>query len=279
MKKDSNKQGQIFSLLSLLTLLCFFSCKDLEEGCLDIEATNYDVTADEACPDCCTYPRLRLDVLYKVDSLNMIYDNPYVMENDSVIKITKTKFYISDLRLCNGNEILEVGDRIDLDLINSSQSVNLKDDFTLITRDVSSFTYEIGEIRGTGTFDTLKFFVGLDETANAVDPDLAPEDHALAIQPDSMWSINDAYFFNKLSVVPDTSRMDSIRTFNVFGPEKLIEIALPLEKRVDLGFDVTIRLTVDYKLWFRGIDFVADSESDIIEEIVSNTIDAFIVEE
>ncbi len=44
--------------------LVFFlaGCYEPKEGCLDPQAVNYDVTADEACADCCTWPSLRLSV-------------------------------------------------------------------------------------------------------------------------------------------------------------------------------------------------------------------------
>ncbi|HMV23421.1 MAG TPA: hypothetical protein PKA71_03780, partial [Saprospiraceae bacterium] len=46
-------------MLFLSSVVLFFTaCYQPKEGCLDINATNFDATADEEC--CCQYPVLQL---------------------------------------------------------------------------------------------------------------------------------------------------------------------------------------------------------------------------
>ncbi|MFT7606827.1 MAG: hypothetical protein ACI8VT_004430, partial [Saprospiraceae bacterium] len=53
MSKIVNPFKYLFALF--LSLLLIISCKDRIDGCRDIEATNYDVSADDPCSDdCCT---------------------------------------------------------------------------------------------------------------------------------------------------------------------------------------------------------------------------------
>ena len=100
----------------------------------------------------------------------------------------------------------------------------------------------------------------------------------MAIQTDSMWSVENAYVFNKLVVMPDTMppRDTIVRTFNVSNSE--VEIVLPFPTEVEVGTDQTIPIIIDYAKWFEGINFDYTSESDsinILNTIVEQTANAF----
>ncbi len=279
MKKRSASWVILFikAAFLLLVILSVSNCREKVEGCLDIEATNFSFSADEACPDdCCTYPVLDFEIAFRWDTLSMIYNEPYDLLR-RVIKITKSKFYISDISLTNSTESLRITDRIELTVNDGSSSVvEFVDDFALLSRDFSSFNYNIGEIRGTGSFDTLRFVVGLSEDANKVEPDLAPEGHPLSIQADSMWSMEDAYVFNKLIIIPDTLPPQDTLEFNISATK--VEIALPFNYELEVGNDLTVPLIIDYSKWFEGINFEANP-AEVKQNIVENTTKAFSVNE
>ncbi len=283
MKKNSSNKRFILlrnAIFFLILLLSFSNCKEKIEGCLDIEASNFAFSADIPCPDdCCNYPTMTFEISFRMDSLSLVYGNPYDLPFDQVIKITKTKFYISDISLTNDTERFIIRDRIDLPLNDGSTGLtSFVDDFTLVSRDFSSFVYEIGEIRGSGSFDTLRFFVGLEETANKVEPTSAPQGHPLSIQADSMWSVENAYVFNKLIMIPDTiPPLDTLELeFNITGVRK--EIVLPYKVNLELGNDITVPIKVDYLKWFEGIDFEVDSTM-VVNGIIGNTKQAFSINE
>ena len=274
MKRINNSWLWIFCFC----LLSIIACKEKTDGCLDVEATNFDVSADEPCPDdCCEYPMLSLEIAHRIDTLIFAYGTAYDL-GEQTGRILKIKFYLSDVRLTNDAETLEVLERIDLTPF-IGDVINRKDDFALISRDNAAFTYTLGETRQQGTFDTLRFSVGVDEQVNLTDPTTLTEGHPLGIQSDSLWSPERAYIFNKIIMVPDTmAPMDTIE-YNITGDPNLVEISIPYEKTVRLGVDVTIPLKIDYQKWFTGIDFVADSPELVMEKIVTNLANSFSINE
>ncbi len=267
----------------LLLLLVNISCKEPIEGCRDIAATNYDVSADEPCEnDCCTYPRLSLSIAHRyMDSLSFSFDSIYVDDgNNMAVQFQQMIFYLSNFRLTMASDSFETIETIDLDII-GGETATFKDDFTLVSRSISSFSYDIGEIRGLGTFDTLKFTVGLAGDAAFVDAETVEEGHPLALNTDTLWTSTEGYVFNRLTVVPDTMNNDPLvsRQFDIRGNENLVEISLAYPIEVNRGIDLSIPLKIDYQIWFSGIDFVNNIDSYIANKIVENTANAFSINE
>ncbi len=283
MKKSSNEKLALrfMAALLILSVLLISGCKEKVEGCLDIEARNFDFSADRPCPDgCCEYPQMIFELAFRWDTLTFRYNTPYNLTDDKVMKFLKSKFYISEISLTGESGSFTVANRIDLDVNNgSTEPVTFVDDFTLVSRDFFAFSYQIGEIRGLGTFDTLRFSVGLSEVANQVEPASAPSNHPLAIQPDSMWSVENNYVFNKLIVIPDTlaQPLDTLG-YNIVGDANRIKIALPFKITVETGRNITLPLGIDYKKWLEGVDFES-APALVIEKIVQNTKQAFFIDD
>ena len=263
-------------------LLLFAACKEPTEGCLDVEAVNYDVSADDPCPDdCCEYPRLSLSLIHRFqDSLPFSYDSIYSFEGSDRARFEKVIFYLSDFRLVNLTDSLEVVETIELDLLDGGTET-FKDDYTLVSRSIPSFEYDVGEIRGSGTFTVLRFTVGLVGNAENSDAEsISNEDHPLALGTDSLWTASDGYIFNQIVVIPDTMvDMMPQRIINIKGQGNLGFVSLSFPQEVDLGFDIAIPIKIDYEKWFSGINFVIDSDEDIAENIVNNTANAFSIDE
>ncbi len=279
MKKSSSSDRFVFlrnASLFFLLVLTISNCKEKEEGCLDIEATNFAFSADIPCPDaCCEYPQLTFEISFRWDSLSLVYGKKYNITFDTVIKVTKTKFYISDISFTNGAESLKIRDLIELDVNGSSTNpTTFVDDFTLVSRDFTSFSYPIGEIRGAGSFDTIRFSIGLDNIANKIEPNSAPDRHPLSIQADSMWSVENAYVFNKLYVTTEAIPMVKRLEFEVTADNYKVEIALPFNVNLAIGTNLTVPIKVDYFKWFEGINFVGDS-TEVVDDFVRNTSNAF----
>lgn len=286
MKKSSNEWLvlTVKAAWLMLAVLVVSGCKEKVEGCLDIEARNFDFSADRPCPDdCCEYPQMIFDIAFRWDTLTFRYNEPYNLTDDKVMKFLKSKFYISDINLTGESGSFTVADRIDLDVNDgSTDPVTFVDDFTLMSRDFLSFSYEIGEIQSLGTFDTLRFTVGLSEVANQIEPTSAPAGHPLAIQPDSMWSVENNYVFNKLVVIPDTlvdppDTPDTL-AYDVVGDANRVKIALPFAVNIETGRDLTIPLEIDYKKWLEGVDFES-APTLVIEKFIQNTQQAFSIDE
>ncbi len=266
------------AILIVLFALFISACKDPVEGCLDIEASNYNVAADNPCPDCCTYPRINLEVFHSFqDSFRFSYDSLYIFEGN-VGRFEEVVFYLSEFKLFGSSDTLEVNEVMSFDIINGGAE-SFKDDFTLVSRSILSFDYDIGEIRGSGQYDNLSFVVGLLGNAEFINVETVPEDHALALSVDStIWTYPEGYVFNRVIIIPDTMEVNSKRQFDLKGPSDIQRITLPFPQSLDLGSSVTIPLKIDYKKWFSGINFVAEDSVTITEKIVTNTTNAFSID-
>lgn len=263
-----------WSLVLALCSLLIIACQDPIEGCLDVEATNYMVSADDPCTDCCTYPTLSLQVFHSFqDSFNFSYDSAYTFEGN-VGQFEQVIFYLSDFRLLGSSDTLLIADTMSFDIVNGSVEV-LVDDFTIVSRSIGSITYEVGEIRGSGQFDSLSFVVGLSETAATVDAEAVIADHPLSVGEDTLWTDIDGYSLNRVIIIPDTTDSTTQRQFDIRGASNLQRITLPFSTDLSPGFSILVPIKIDYQKWFSGINFVGETNSDITAEIVSNTTNAF----
>lgn len=263
----------------LFSLIFWSGCIEEVEGCLDNTASNFNPTADNACADCCDFPIINLKVAHRVmDSLPLIYNTPYTyfynIAGDSVVfNISKVKFYLSDFRLENDTKSVGVEDTITLTYQDGTSQL-VEDNFLLISRDESSFNYQVGTFRSVGSYDRIRFKVGLDLPASNTNPETL-SNHPLAIQSDSFYVPElEKYIFNRITYQRDTS-INEVTSIDV--ADVVIEVVLDYPLEIDLGFDIEIPLKIDYWEWLKGIIFATDP-TEIRANIVSNTANAFSID-
>jgi hypothetical protein len=269
-------------LLLLLLLLIFFqSCNQPTQGCRDINATNYDVTADENCEDdCCQLPELKIQFSHKIEQrvgdvdtvVNFKYNTSYILPISltDTFSFQKIKCYFSDFRLIDmdGGEV-QVNDRLTIDLEGDDpDSITIVDDVLLF--DAGSTNYTLGEFDQPNTFEGLKFTVGLQSELFTTNPEIAPANSAFT--PDSInYEVDFGYIPQKYVFFSEPSLVDSISTiFRVFDP---VEIELSTDPfALVTGFDGTLRMTVRYDQLFENIVLGTDvvNITDFRENIVIN---------
>lgn len=183
-------------LLFLFLFLMFFqSCNQPTQGCRDINATNYDVTADENCEeDCCQLPKLKIQFSHKIKQrvgdvdtvINFKYNTAYILPASltDTFSFQKIKCYFSNFRLIDmdGGEV-QVKDRLTIDLEGEEpDSITIVDDVILF--DAASVNYTLGEFDQPNTFGGIKFTVGLQSELFNTNPEIAPPGSAFI--PDSI---------------------------------------------------------------------------------------------
>lgn len=264
----------------ILGIICLLqSCSEPSTGCRDISATNYNVTADEDCEDdCCEYPSLKVQFAQRIlqnteDSTittNFAYNTIYTLPNnpqDSFI-IQRIKAYFADFQLIDMSEnTANITDQITVDLMDTEPaSATVTDDIILFDASNSS-AYTLGTFREPGTYQGLKFRIGLQEDILTADPDNAPINE-LRIQSDSLNYIPDVgYIAQRYLYFPDPLAVDST-VVTIFDPVEIELITLPFAI-VD-GFDATLHLTVNYDKLFENISFPTSSAADFQSNIVIN---------
>ncbi len=89
--------------LALGLAVALAACDDVREGCLDYRALTIDIYAEEACDDCCTYPRLILQQLpgRVVGNVTrrIAADTPLVRRNGDTVRLTALVYFLHDLEI------------------------------------------------------------------------------------------------------------------------------------------------------------------------------------
>ena len=287
-RKFFNNLKLITYHLLLITLLN--SCYTPTEGCLDIDATNYDASADEPCDDCCTFPNLNLRIFHNITTqsstgldscINHSPDSTFTNGNNNFFQIKDIKFYLFDFQLVMTNgDIAEVEDEMTFSIYDDPISQNdmdttIKDDFVLVKREA---TYTVGEFRKPGVYVQLKFKVGIGSDLTSIDADTLTSSHPLSSDNLMHFETRDSGFvFQEFSLVKDTTTNSSEIEVYKIGIETTtpIQVELDLYGELDPGFDIEIPIKVNYNTWLKGINFAADTEETIKSIIVSNTAEAF----
>ncbi len=259
----------------VLTLGLFAACEQ-EEGCLDANATNFSPGADKDCAsDCCEYPKLKLRLFPRNNGEGYSVNDTLSDDAGNLYVLSDARFYMSDVRLVRDNgEEVGIQDSVKLMLTNGT-SETLADNYILVA--VNTFSYEVGEIAGTGDFESIKFNIGLDETAHQVFADTMATSHPLSEENGMYLDPTNGYYFQQteLTIVPDSLT----RSYGVIGINNLQAISLDFDSTIVVtkGFDIEIQLDVDYPSLFETIDFLNDDDNMIQQKIVTNTSNIFTV--
>lgn len=277
----------------MMTICLFLSaCYQPESGCLDVEAKNFELTADEPCDSdnsatsCpCTYPVLSFDTLdYVVEKFDYEPDAFYRID-DQYIRIESIQFYLSGFQFRRtSGEWISIEDTISLVVLNEETQLEtqlLIDDFSLINQQSS---FDMGAIKQHGTFDSLRFVLGVTSPANTAAPDsIANTRHPLAESEMHTGDQLTGYIFNQLIFHRDTFSETPAITLNLTVADfqsqpTLMELKMPFSYETPIGTDFSLgTLQVDHAKWFDGINFVVDTEQIMIEKIVANTPKVFSV--
>jgi hypothetical protein len=260
------------SILFILTVI-FQNCQAPTEGCLDVRATNFDVTASKACEKACqcTYPALVISANYKMDTSNFYFDSTY-MSGGQKFRVVSAQMYLSDFQLINSqNSVFRTLDSVALS--RATDTINVLKNYALVGKSVG-FDFAIGSFTGTGGFTKFKFRVGLDDvTAKAV-PTKMPLTDPLSIKSDSMYiSSSKQYIFNKFVIAKGVNFKDTLR-LNILAPQDL-----QIVKNLSFteGVNAKIPLTINYSKFFTGVDFSLAPK--LIEDKISlNTPTVFSLE-
>jgi len=260
------KPSNWICLLCLCGLL-WSGCQEPVEGCLDIEAANFDPTADRDC--CCMYPSLQVDLTYRAGEENFSLNAPYEVSEGDTIIFRRAAFYISELKVFQGiREEAPVDTFFVYSFANNRlDSVEYISNFALINR--SGFSVNMGSFREDGLFDRVRFRIGLNEDLNAQPIELLGGRSRLAIQADSMHTFTDeGYLFLKFVVyLPAIDEEFELTLDASTGP---IFYEGPIQMVSVTGFNKNFRLTIDYLAWIDGIDFENDSEMEMRQKLLDN---------
>lgn len=249
-------------LSTFLSLFLASACYEDNIACLDADATNFDILADEACPACCEYPSFSLDVGRVWGDTVLIAGNTYQDGAGNDFRLIRFRVYLSELELAAANGALPTPENeVEVDVLTGTDTVATTVNANLILlSNTGTTTALIGRLRtGTDSLTQLRGTVGLGEAFTAVYPPTAPASSPLSTQA-GLLNFNDGQGYLAasaeyiLAATNDTVRVDvrglSPFVLNFPGP------LAPLR-----GVNLTLELDADYQQVFGNVNLSADENT------------------
>lgn len=251
----------VAQLAALLLMLIFGACYSPQEGCLDPEAENYTLTADEPC--CCDYPDRGLILELRWDSLSFRVNRDYENAFGDTFRITTLRYAAHGFHWYYGADNEQVEERLAGRDPSSGTPVSYPDDWVLIETGVSSVT--AGTVRRYGTVDSFRMYLGW----GADDPqELAlrpPSRHPLDTVSSPLYDrAGQAWYALAMTVIYGNGSRDTA-LFRI--PVLEIPVTLDAPFFQGQGKDHSLRLQVDIKNWFHDVDWGLP-ETEVNEAIV-----------
>jgi hypothetical protein len=252
-----------------LLVMSFLSCYTRKNACLDTLANNYDVTADDACGDCCKYP-----------SINLLIDK---IAGDSVFRVSDTltndlgqKFRVIDLR-CYLSECLvyqkDKGIHIIEKITNNDKSLTVSDDVKIWRWADESAAF--GTVKSYGVFDSLIFYVGLSNLLSNTNFTNLTSSHVL--HPDSrIKDATDKLSFLSMRCVRYQQKTDTINLYLSPALLPATKISVKSSMATLKGSNITYKIKADYLSLMKGID-LRQSSAQIEKSLAENIQYFFIV--
>ncbi|PHI20623.1 hypothetical protein CEQ90_06080 [Lewinellaceae bacterium SD302] len=272
---------RILPLLVIIALVAS-GCYEDVEGCLDPNAANYDLDADIECLEtCCEFPELNIAINHLYGDTLLDRDSFYVNAANNVFRITRLRYYWSDLALIQEDGTrLEPEDSLDIGLVdmnNDTLLVVINDNLNLF-RTGSSSEREIGTFRTAQSVTSLTGRIGIEDDYQRVAPATAPDDHPLGFQEGRMhFGLDTGYVNFKLEydliVADDTIQ----RVIQDFGSQPLNvdfggALALPR------GFEITLSFEALLEEWLAGLDLAATDE-ELADQLSERVVNIFFLTE
>jgi hypothetical protein len=267
---------RLLLLVSLTILLS--SCYEDVEGCLDVNASNYNLEADRDCPDnCCNYPTLRLSTNHLYGGATLRTDTFYRDANDQPFRITRLRYYWSDIEMVQADGSTIVPQReVDIGLIAPSGDTIL----TTINGNLALFNgsslngREAGTIRGANSLSGIIGLLGITDSLQAAAPATAPSGSVLGSQEGRTYFGRDTGYIQLKLEYESVAGSDTLaRSVEVFGNQPLVidagaDFALPR------GFNIILFMEADVDMLLSTFNSTATDEI-IAPELAQRLPDIF----
>lgn len=233
-------------LLSILSIIGAYSCYQYEDACLDSFASNYNLSADVACEECCTYPAINLLVQHQVGE-GIPYGSDSILINNvgQKYKISNAFLFLNEFEFS-----FQDGEKVSIIEKAEFQDANRKTEELIsdvVFISVKNSSHKIGTMRRTGVIKKIKTSVGIPHSLTPTDLD-----HIL-FKNDSLYNNN--LYTNFVLEVRYGDDFSTIKRFELKGPNQPLEIIKDVdilkEKRTSISANAIIR----YDLIANEIDF------------------------
>jgi hypothetical protein len=267
----------------MLALLMLSGCYEQRVDCLDIDAVNYAVDADEACPDCCIFPSLRVRFLHRSVYPDTVVnfgvpDSVYIDNASNPYRVLDFRFLVSDFRL-----ITEAGQEVSL--LNNmairkfegtgTRSAVVINDVLLIRTPLNNQN-TVGSFRVSGNLEALHFKIGLSDDLLAIDTaSLAPTHPLHPLASELGWSRDMGFDFQRMRFLRGVDTLE----FRTAREQDRMEISLPIRgmNALPRGYHVEVDMLIDYRYWLQDIILPPSSTEALMEALRQRATGAFVL--
>lgn len=233
------------------------SCYERETACLDTFATDFAITADDPCDNCCTYPPFKFQIFHRIGEDDFRTDSIMTDAIGQNIRINRALFFISDISLHTENgKVLEVEETSLYETVDGKE-IEQKEDIVLIQNSIGFVT--VGTIRDIGVIDSISYTTGVSSTA------IALEEESVLFKYDSLYveGYFDIVLYANVGELLDQDISVKIRFENgVFhNGNSFASVNKVIRQEVGLS------LTVDYEKIVKLIELDLSADEQILSNI------------
>jgi hypothetical protein len=223
-----------------------------DEGCLDVYATDFDLSADKPCGGCCTYPTLTYVLTQKWDDINFVINDTFFDKNLKPFIIKDIRYFLSSWIWQNNSGEIYSADSLEASC--GVSSIVYPADVHVVSP--QQFTYFIDTVRITPHIDSIQFQFGLSKDYSCLDKDDTQIPSSLTSNS-LLWNDDDSLLHDIRLIVnlnPADTLLDTL-FLDITHP-----FTLPYAYDFEKGKNHEFRLTVNYALWFKEVN-IFDPES------------------
>ncbi len=253
----------IFSLFHLFIFL-FTACLSPNQGCTDVNATNFDVTASkQISPNNCVYPKLIVQMFPYWDTTALSSTTIYAISPSDTFRVLSAQMYFSNVKLLDDNQnSVPITDS--LLIYRSNDSLNIPNNIFL--NKTNTVEYSLFSINTSQNFSHFQMTVGLDATSQQAVPSRNPSGNPLTVQNISMYdTTNSRYYLQSITI----SRLNQGDTITIYG-QQTVPFDFKIDTKNQKGFSLAIPLKVDYKKLLANVATFKTDNATLQKNVWSN---------
>jgi hypothetical protein len=254
-RKDT-VQAKYFIFIMLLYGLQ--GCYEPQEGCMDVYASNFEVSADRDC--CCTYPQLRI--------LNdFVLDTSDFSQSSFLYDVNNTAFLVRNVAL--GMYDIQISGERNFTAVDS---LNIFRDPSVFSKILMISTRNIVQpfrtIKEQIVFNSQSLQLGFPEEIDDIPSDSIPGNYILGNYRYLYDTTDMIWRDGSVTIVPDTSQIDS--TIRLFFNNTDLRIDGNVNGMNEIGGNADLILQIDLAELFN--DFSLESSLSEQESSVTNSL-------
>ena len=253
-------------LICIVLVIAFSACNTRIEGCLDVNAENFDLNGERDCDGCCTYPSMQLSLTQKWNDDNFANADTLFDSQSQPYRITDLKYFLTTWSWRDGE-----GNQFTVDtVVGDCNGTPFKFTPDILVIDTRQFLYTLGTMRLAPHLASVNATLGLTVDYSCLDE--ADENTPPSVTDQSpLWNSQSGKLETIRLILQRDITMEAYDTLYIdYSLGNTIGYDLELEK----GIDTPLELSVNYAQWFKDIN-VSDLSS--FETSLRNNIPGSII--